>query len=103
MASSIKIRAKSKKGVINVKCLIKHPMETGRRKDKETGKKVPEHFIREMKAEKNGVEIIAADWNSTISANPYLNFKCEGEKGDKIKISWTDSKGKTDSLEKASK
>ncbi|MBT7047566.1 MAG: thiosulfate oxidation carrier complex protein SoxZ, partial [Gammaproteobacteria bacterium] len=37
MAKSIKLRAKSKKGVVTVKCLMNHPMETGLRKDKKTG------------------------------------------------------------------
>lgn len=33
---SIKIRAKAKNGVVTVKALISHKMETGLRKDKKT-------------------------------------------------------------------
>ena len=32
--STIKIRAKESKGAVTVKALMKHPMETGQRKDK---------------------------------------------------------------------
>ncbi len=46
--SSIKVRAKVKKGEAKVKCLISHPMETGLRKDKKTGKLIPAHFIQEV-------------------------------------------------------
>ena len=46
MAKSIKVRAKVKDGITVVKALITHPMETGLRKDKKTGKKIPAHFIQ---------------------------------------------------------
>ena len=34
MAGKIRIKAEEKAGTVTVKALIKHPMETGRRKDK---------------------------------------------------------------------
>ena len=41
MASKkIKLKAKAENGEVTVKTLLKHPMETGRRKDKDTGKLV---------------------------------------------------------------
>ena len=39
--STIKIRAKESNGVVTVKALMKHPMETGKRKDKKTGDNIP--------------------------------------------------------------
>ena len=44
--STIKIRAKESNGVVTVKALMKHPMETGKRKDKKTGENIPAHFIQ---------------------------------------------------------
>ena len=38
--STIKLRAKESKGVVTVKAIIKHPMETGQRKNKKTGEKI---------------------------------------------------------------
>ena len=37
--STIKIRAKESNGSVTVKALVKHPMETGQRKDNKTGEK----------------------------------------------------------------
>ena len=45
---SIRIRAKMKGAVTEVKALMSHSMETGLRKDKKTGKKIPAHFIKEV-------------------------------------------------------
>ena len=97
--STIKIRAKEKGGVVTVKMLISHPMETGSRKDKKTGKLIPAHYITEVDAEANGEKKLTAYWSGGISKNPYLSFKYDGKKGDKLKISWQDNQGQSDSLE----
>jgi sulfur-oxidizing protein SoxZ len=98
--SSIKVRAKVKKDVATVKCLISHPMETGLRKDKKTGKLIPAHFIQEVNCEHGGSNVLNAQWNGTISKNPFLSFAFTGAKaGDTIKVSWVDNTGKSDSTE----
>jgi len=98
--SSIKIRAKVKAGEAKVKCLISHPMETGLRKNKKTGKLIPAHFIQEVVCEYDGKTVMNAQWNGTISKNPFLSFVFTGAKsGDTIKISWVDNTGKSDSTE----
>ncbi len=100
MAKSIKVRAKAKDGVATVKCLISHPMETGLRKDKKTGKPIPAHFIQEVTCEHSGKTVLSAQWNTSISKNPFLSFKFSGAKsGDSIKISWVDNLGESDSQE----
>ncbi len=100
MASTIKARAQAQGGITSVKMLISHPMETGLRKDKKTGKKVPAHFIQELNVEHNGNSVMSAMWGPAISKNPYLFFKFGGGKsGDTIKISWADNKGQSDSKE----
>ena len=98
--SSIKVRAKVKKGEAKVKCLISHPMETGLRKDKKTKKLIPAQFIQEVVCEHDGKTVMNAQWNSTISKNPFLSFVFTGAKsGDTIKISWVDNTGKSDTTE----
>ena len=98
--ASIKIRAKTSDGVTTVKALIKHPMETGQRKDKKTGKLIPAHFIQEVICEHNGNKVMTALWGAAISKNPYLSFKFKGaSKGDALKMSWVDNQGKSDSTE----
>ena len=96
--NSIKIKAKNKGGKTEVKALIKHKMETGLRKNKKTGKKIPAHYIKEVKCEHNGKLVFTAHWGVAVSKNPYLSFKFTGgAKGDSIKISWVDNKDDTDS------
>lgn len=97
---SIRIRAKLKGDVTEVKALMSHVMETGLRKDKKTGKKIPAHFIKEVTCEHNGKKVLGCNWSVAISKNPYLSFKFKGaKKGDGVKISWNDNTGKSDSAE----
>ena len=74
MAKSIKLRAKAKDGVATVKCLISHPMETGLRKDKKSGKMIPAEFIQEVTCEHGGKTVLGAEWGSAISKNPFQSF-----------------------------
>ncbi len=98
MAKTLKIRAKIKGDKTTLKCLMTHPMETGLRKDKKTGKLIPAHFISEVTAESGGKTLLTANWSGGISKNPYLSFAFNGgKKGDEVKISWTDNQGATDS------
>jgi len=97
-SNTIKIRARNRGGVTEVKSLIQHPMETGLRKDKKTGEKIPAHYIKEVVCEHNGNTVCTANWGVAVSKNPYLSFKFKGgSSGDTIKISWNDNKGQSDS------
>ena len=97
MAKSIKLRAKAKKGIVTVKALINHPMETGLRKNKKTGKLIPAHHIQEVTAKSGDKTVMSAVWGGAISKNPYLSFKFSGSKGDSVTLSWVDNKGNSDS------
>jgi sulfur-oxidizing protein SoxZ len=100
MSSGIKIRAKAKDGVVTVKSLMSHPMETGGRKDKKTGKPIPAHFIKEVTATHNGTEVLKGNWSGGVSKNPYLSFKFSGgAAGDTVTISWMDNQGESASEE----
>ena len=92
-------RATNRGGVTTVKAIISHPMETGLRKDKKTGKKVPAHFIEILTVTHNGKAVLNANWGPAISKNPLLHFNFKGgNKGDKIDISWNDNKGEKGSV-----
>ena len=99
MANSIRIRARAKGGETTVKALITHPMETGLRKNKKTGKKIPAHFIQEVTCTHNGNEALVAHWGPAVSKNPYLSFVIDGgSAGDTVELSWVDNKGQKDSI-----
>ncbi|WP_020561147.1 thiosulfate oxidation carrier complex protein SoxZ [Thiofilum flexile] len=96
---SIKLRAKALEGgLIEVKALMTHPMETGLRKDS-AGELVPAHFISEVIVTANDKEVMKANWGGSISKNPYMAFTYKGAVGDKLKLTWKDTKGGTDSGE----
>jgi len=96
----IRIRAKMKGDVTEVKALMSHPMETGLRKNKKTGEKIPAHFIQDVTCEHKGTQVLVAHWGVAISKNPYLAFKFTGAaKGDTINVSWSDNKGESASAE----
>ena len=98
MAGSMRVRAKEKDGIVTVKALITHPMETGLRKDSD-GNVVPAHFIQEVTATVGGEVVFTANWGTGVAKNPYLSFKYKGAKGDLLTLGWTDNMGNSDSLE----
>ena len=95
---SIRLRASNKGGVATVKALITHPMETGQRKNKKTGNKIPAHFIQTVTGKHNGKEVVVAEWGPAVSKNPYVSFQFAGaKKGDTVELSWSDNKGGSES------
>ena len=99
MANSMKVRAKSKGGVADIKVLVTHPMEPGNRKDKKTGKEIQPHFIQEITFSVNGKTAVTGALSGGVSKNPYLNFKAAGNSGDTLTVAWTDNQGGKDSKE----
>ena len=95
MADPTRIRASMQGDKVLVRVLMTHEMESGQRKDAE-GKIIPAHFIREVSVRHNGRPVLAAQWGPAVSKNPFLQFAFAGGKlGDKLQVSWVDSKGDT--------
>ncbi|MEJ2397873.1 MAG: thiosulfate oxidation carrier complex protein SoxZ [Gammaproteobacteria bacterium] len=95
---TIRIRAQARGGETTVKALITHPMETGMRKNKKTGKLIPAHFIQELVCKHNGKTVVTGLWGPAVSKNPYVAFDLKGGKaGDTIEMSWVDNLGEKDS------
>ncbi len=100
MASKIKIKVKLSGDIADVKSLMLHPMETGARKDPESGALIPMHHITQLTFTNNGKQVMLANFSTAVSKNPYFGFKFRGAKaGDTIKVSWVDNLGDTDELE----
>ncbi|MDP2143525.1 MAG: thiosulfate oxidation carrier complex protein SoxZ [Gallionella sp.] len=93
MTSPTKIRASIQNGVTEVRVLMQHEMENGRRKD-EAGKLIPAWFITEIKAQHNGRIVLEGQFGTSVSKNPYLIFRFRGgSPGDKVTLSWVDNRG----------
>jgi sulfur-oxidizing protein SoxZ len=96
MGKPIKIKAKIKDDIAEVKALMPHPMESGLRIFADTGEKVPKHYIQEVVCKHNGNVVNTAYWGTGVSKNPYMAFKFKGAKsGDKLEITWRDNTGDT--------
>jgi len=93
MGDPMRVRASEKDGVVDVKVLMKHDMESGQRKDA-AGKTIPAWFITMVTATVKDKVVFNAQFGPAVSKDPFLNFKFKGAaKGDKISITWLDSKG----------
>jgi sulfur-oxidizing protein SoxZ len=100
MARETKIRTRTQEGAVEVLVLVTHPMETGMRKDKASGKAIPAHFIQELTIELNGKPMASASLGIGVSENPLLGFRSKTAKnGDKLKVTWKDNKGESATLE----
>ena len=95
MADPMRIRAKASGDKAEVRVLMAHEMESGQRKDA-SGKLVPAWHITEVTATLNGKTVLTAEWGTAVSKNPFLQFNIKGAKaGDKVAVSWKDTKGDT--------
>lgn len=86
-------------GSVELQVLITHPMETGLRTDKDTGKKIPPHFIQRITLEHNGKLVATVNTGAGISEDPLIGFRLKAKQGDKLKIFWSDNMGESATLE----
>ena len=93
MADPMRIRAQVAGDKATVRVLMAHEMETGQRKDA-AGKTIPAWHIQDVTAQLNGKTVMTAQWGPAVSKNPFMQFTVKGAKvGDKIGVSWVDTKG----------
>lgn len=101
MSNPTKMRAAVVDGITELKVMMQHEMENGRRKD-EAGNLVPAWYITDVKVRHIERTILEAQFGTSVSKNPYLVFHFRGGKaGDKITLSWTDNRGESRSDEVA--
>jgi len=96
LTPKVRIPDTVKKGVVfTVKVMVKHPMETGRRIDAETGKPIPRFIIKKFVCEYNGKTVIKAEMFPAVAANPYFSFHLKGIESGIIKLTWTEDNEET--------
>lgn len=89
------MRAKLVNDITEVKMIINHPMETGRKKN-DAGELIAAYFIQLLTAKLNDKVVLEMQWGTGISKNPYLTFYLKGAVvNDKISVNWVDNLGKT--------
>ncbi len=93
--ANMKIKAKLKGDVVEVKAMAKHEMLTY---DQAKKKGVEANFITHITAKVNDKVVFDVSTSQFWSKNPQFKFAFKGDglkKGDKIEITWTDLSGKT--------
>ena len=95
--SSIKPRGKVPKKasvdeIIEIKTLIRHPMHSGRMKDK-TGKIIPKRIINKFIVKFNNKEVFKMDLEPSISTNPYIAFPFKAKESGTFDFEWIDDNG----------
>jgi len=94
--NAMKIRAKLVGDIAEIKLIIMHPMETGRKKD-DAGELIPPHFIQLMTISLNDKTVIEAQWGTGIAKNPYFTCQVKAQLNDRVTLSWLDNLGETGS------
>ncbi len=93
MADPMRIRATLEGSKATVRVLMRHEMESGQRKDA-AGKVIPAWYIKQVTINHNGKPVLSADWGPAVSKDPFIQFSIKSAKaGDKIAVTWVDSKG----------
>ena len=95
MAKPMKVRARSKGEVTDVRVLMRHDMESGQRKNQD-GEVIPAHYIQNVTIRHGQRVVLFAQWGPAVSKNPFLGFKFLGAvAGDRIEVTWVDNKGES--------
>lgn len=99
----VSIPEEAKKGeIIEIKALIRHPMETGYRVDN-VGNQIPRNIITTFTATYAGEEIFRMDLNPGVSANPFIAFHTVATETGELTFNWTDDSGEIVTVRKTLK
>jgi sulfur-oxidizing protein SoxZ len=89
----LEVPAQARRGeAVPVRIIIKHPMETGFRRDDE-GRVVPKNVVSRFVCRYNGEEVFRAELGSGISVNPLLQFYTVALASGEIECAWSDDAG----------
>jgi sulfur-oxidizing protein SoxZ len=89
----ISMPTEAKKGeAIEIKALVRHPMETGYRVDN-MGQPVPRNILTQLIVTFNGAEIFRMQMRQGIAANPFLSIMLRATESGELVFTWTGDEG----------
>ncbi|MBL8489276.1 MAG: thiosulfate oxidation carrier complex protein SoxZ [Rhodocyclaceae bacterium] len=89
----IRMRATLKDGVLQVKALLTHPMDSGLTKNA-AGNPLPANHLVEVIVRLNGEVVVKVDTGAGLAADPLFGWRFGGGKsGDRVTVSWRDNLG----------
>lgn len=97
MKTLIKIKPNSYKvgDIVKVDFMAMHPMESGMRKDKDTGSIVPAHYINEVNFVFNDKVLTKMVTWESLSVNPVLSISLKVSGAGTLKVLAKDNKGES--------
>lgn len=97
MKTLIKIKPKDYKAgdIVKIDFMAMHPMETGMRKDKDTGALIPANYIDEVKFMFNDQLITKMVIWESLSVNPLMSISLKVPSAGTLKVVAKDNKGDT--------
>lgn len=90
MSNTIRIKAPAQAArgeVIELKALIRHPMETGYRRDL-YGKQIPEDILDRFECRYNGETVFSAEFYRAVAADPFLTFYTVATETGTLEFRW---------------
>ena len=89
----VSVPATARRGeIIEIRTLVRHPMETGFRRT-QRGERIPRNIITRFVCSYNGAEILRADFHPAVAANPLLEFTTVATGSGTIEFRWTGDNG----------
>ncbi len=99
-AARVSMAETAKKGdIVEIKSLIRHPMETGYRVDS-VGKPIPRHIIKRFSVSYSGVEVFSMDLTQGVAANPFIAFSTVAVETGELVFTWEDDRGAVTTVRK---
>jgi sulfur-oxidizing protein SoxZ len=98
MGQASRMRAVENSGVVELRLLMSHVMESGQRRDA-AGALVPAHHIERLEVECGGRTVLQARLGPAVSRDPFLQLRFRGAKGERVVVRWVDNRGDTRSDE----
>ncbi len=90
MSNTIRIKApgQARRGeVMELKAMIRHPMETGYRRDL-YGKQIPEDILDRFECRYNGEVVFSAEFFRATAADPFLTFYTVATESGTLEFRW---------------
>jgi sulfur-oxidizing protein SoxZ len=80
--------------IVEIKALIRHPMESGHRRGAR-GEVIARDIITRFECRYAGALVFAADYHPGISANPLITFYIRAAQSADLEFKWTDQHGQS--------
>lgn len=78
--------------VIEIKALMRHPMETGYRVD-DFGRPIERHIVERFRVTYAGEEVFGIDLTQGVAANPFFAFFTTATESGELVFTWEDDRG----------